>query len=290
MSNMLADRGGLRREPERVRGKRHVSPPVRLWRFRREALVAAALLLTMAAAWAGPPFVTDDPEPVPLHHWEVYAASQYVAVHDGNVGTAPHVEVNYGAAPELQLHLIVPMSYAHAGGTTQYGLGDIEVGAKYRFLRETARRPQIGIFPLVEVPTGNRARGLGNGVPQISLPIWLQKSWGKLTTYGGGGYWINPGAGNQDYWLVGWEAQYSITDRLALGAELFHSTPDTSQTSDSHTGFNVGAMYDFDAGHHLLLSAGNTVHGHAPAHPGLATFHSYVAYQWTFGPGGEEKR
>ena len=26
-------------------------------------------------ALAGPPFVTDDPEPVPLHSWELYLAS-----------------------------------------------------------------------------------------------------------------------------------------------------------------------------------------------------------------------
>ena len=69
-----------------------------------------------------------------------------------------------------------------------HGLGDIELGVKYRFLSETARRPQIGIFPMLEVPSGDPRRGLGNGQVWARLPLWLQKSSGPWTTYGGAGY------------------------------------------------------------------------------------------------------
>ena len=49
--------------------------------------------------------------------------------------------------------------------------------------------PQVGIFPLLEVPTAAQ-EGLGNGHATAFLPLWLQKSWGKWTVYGGGGYGI----------------------------------------------------------------------------------------------------
>ena len=55
-------------------------------------------------ALAGPPYVTDDPEPVEYHHWEVYLASQLAHEPGAWSGTAPHIEVNYGALPNLQLH------------------------------------------------------------------------------------------------------------------------------------------------------------------------------------------
>jgi hypothetical protein len=42
------------------------------------------------------------------------------------------------------------------------------------------------------VPTGNAERGLGTGHTHGFMPLWLQKSFGKWLTYGGG-YWINPG-------------------------------------------------------------------------------------------------
>jgi len=73
-------------------------------------------MLLSATAIAGPPFHTDDPEPVEYKHWEVYLASQYFNFRDGNIMTAPHVEISYGAIPNLQLHLIAPMVIANPAG------------------------------------------------------------------------------------------------------------------------------------------------------------------------------
>lgn len=67
-------------------------------------------------------------------------------------------------------------AYVTPGGA--FGVGDVEVGAKYRFVRETARRPQVGVFPMLELPTGDASRGLGNGQLCARLPVWLQKSAG----------------------------------------------------------------------------------------------------------------
>ncbi len=240
------------------------------------SLIFTALFLPIAVN-AGPPFITDDPEPVELHHWEVYLASQYNNDRDGVSGTAPHIEVNYGAAPELQLHIIAPFAYDHPHGAPMvYGFGDIELGAKYRFIKETRKRPQVGIFPLVELPSGNQSRGLGNGQAQFFLPIWIQKSWGPWTTYGGGGFWHNPGTGNRDYWFTGWLVQRQVTKKLVVGAELFHATSSAIGESD-RTGFNIGLIYDFDEGHHLLFSAGDDIHGRNQGA-------MYLAYQITFGP------
>jgi hypothetical protein len=80
-------------------------------------LVTLLVLLAPSPALAGPPYVTDDPEPVPLGHWEVYLATQDGGVPGGETGgTAPHLEVNYGAAPDLQLHAIVPLAWSRAPG------------------------------------------------------------------------------------------------------------------------------------------------------------------------------
>lgn len=168
----------------------------------RPALILLGSLTVFApiAVWAGPPFVTDDPEPVEYRHGEFYIASQYAKNKDGKEGTLPHFEINYGIVPDVQLHLLVPLAFVHPnGGPTMYGFGDTEVGVKYRFLQETDTAPQVGTFPIVHVPTGDSARGLGGGHVPIFLPIWGQKSWGPWTTYGGGGYWINPGEGNKNF-------------------------------------------------------------------------------------------
>jgi hypothetical protein len=168
------------------------------------------------------------------------------------------VEVNYGAAPNLQLHVIVPWAFdSPSGSPSVTGLGDIELGAKYRFITpgEDDWWPQVGIFPLVELDTGNAQKGLGAGKTREYFPVWLQKNWGDWTTYGGGGYWIIPGAGNQNYWFAGWLLQRQVTKSLALGIEAFHQTSDTIGGKDT-TGFNVGGIYDFNENYHFLFSAG----------------------------------
>src|SRR5579884_1033559 len=135
------------------------------------ALFIAFYLVMIPTSFAGPPFVTDDPEPVDFHHWEFYVASMSSKYHSDWPGTAPHFEVNYGAISNLQLHVIAPLAYdVPPEGASHYGIGDIELGAKYRFIEETNWIPQVGVFPLVQVPTGNALFGNGHGHWQAFLP------------------------------------------------------------------------------------------------------------------------
>jgi hypothetical protein len=197
----------------------------------------------------------------------------------------PSAEINYGAAPNLQLHLIANLAYdSPSSGDGTMGLGDTELGAKYRFINPGDKDwwPEVGVFPLLEIPTGDAGRGLGAGYVQAFLPVWVQKSFGKWTTYGGGGYWINPGPGNRNYWFTGWLLQRQITDKLALGGEVFHTTSNMVGRNGL-TGFNLGGQYDFTEHYHLLFSAGHggllfAVDGAEVTKP----FTYYAAFQWTF--------
>lgn len=109
---------------------------LRLTRASGWAVVLVALAAVRSAP-AGPPYTTDDPEPVPLHGWELYLSDTRVVEAADGTGDAPHVEVNYGAAPGLQLHAIVPLGWARpADGPTTFGLGDVELGVKLRFVEE----------------------------------------------------------------------------------------------------------------------------------------------------------
>ena len=246
-------------------------------RFSRASLLGVVSLMFVGAAHAGPPFITDDPEPVELHHWEVYLATQPFHNADGWSGTLPHLEVNYGLAPDLQVHVIAPMAFNKtAGQSTQYGYGDTELGFKYRFIQETDSFPMVGIFPLVELPSGDADRGLGNGKAQAFFPLWVQKTFGKWSTYGGGGYWYHPGTDNRDYWFMGWQVQRKITDEFALGMEVFHETAKT-RGGGSDTVAQLGAIYDFSENYHLLASIGHTVQGQG-------ALLGYLAFQITFGP------
>src|SRR3974390_3618456 len=84
------------------------------------------LLIAPPAASAGPPFRTDDPEPVEYQHWEYYTFTAGTHVDGDTGGVAPGMEFNSGVIPDGQFHLIV------TGGTfdsptrspTPDGVGD----------------------------------------------------------------------------------------------------------------------------------------------------------------------
>jgi|SRR5450631_1420227 len=174
----------------------------------RSAAVLGASILFSATAHAGPPYMTDDPEPVEFGHWEVYLAAQHFSARDGASGSAPLVDLNYGAWPGLQLHIMGQLTYTRPStGPAFYRPGDTEVGAKIRFVNESKRCSMMSMYPLLDFPTGDVAHRLGTGHTHVFVPLWLQKSFGPWTTFGGGGFWANPGAGNRDYWYLGWEVQ-----------------------------------------------------------------------------------
>jgi len=117
-----------------------------------------------SAAYAGPPFVTDDPEPVDYQHWEFYLFANGDHASGGSAINGPAAELNYGVLPDTQLHLVVPaLTISPDNGPSATGLGDTEFGIKYRFVHESDTWPQIGIFPMAELPTGDSDRSLGNG-------------------------------------------------------------------------------------------------------------------------------
>jgi hypothetical protein len=79
----------------------------------------------------------------------VTAASERDA--DGWTGTSPHVEVNYGAVPDVQLHAIAPLAFAVPDGQrARLGPGDTELGVNWRFIHETEVVPQVGTFPFLD--------------------------------------------------------------------------------------------------------------------------------------------
>ncbi len=205
-------------------------------------------------------------------------ASQDAKTADGWSGTAPQFEVNYGAISNVQIHLIAPLAYdLPVHGPRHYGYGDTELGLKFRFIEETAHCPQAGVFPLLEIPTGDHKNGLGNGHVQAFLPLWLQKDLGNdWTVYGGGGYGINPGAGNRNWGYVGMVAQRQVLKSVLLGGEIYHRTA-LDVSGRNETAFNLAMVTDFGDHHHILFSAGRSIDG-------PTRFQSYIAYQFTFGP------
>jgi hypothetical protein len=238
-----------------VRTKSVRQHPIRL---ERGFLAFLFAVLLNPLSWAGPPFQTDDPEPVAFRHYEAYLFGTFDRAAGSTFSQVPAIEFNWGAAPNLQVHMILPGAYMSANGA--YGVGDAEFGLKYRFVQEAANRPEIGIFPAVELPTGNSRLGLGNGQVWARLPVWAQKSYGPWTTYGGVGYQINHAPGMKDSMFAGWLLQRQISKRLTLGGEAYHQGSQTAGGRQS-TFADAGGYYNVRQNLSLLFMLGHTISG-----------------------------
>ncbi len=217
-----------------------------------------ALLLLPFPAVAAPPFTTDDPAPVDYRHVELDFFTQFTGVKGDVTGVLPALEADYGLLPNLEIHLVAPMAFDSAQGSPfHYGYGDTEFGFKYKFVHQQQDSwvPDVSIAPLAQLPTGDARQNLGNGNTREFFPLWAEKDFGAWETYGGGGYWNNPGVGNKNYWFAGWVLQYQITKNFQFGGEIFHQTASVADGRDS-SGFNLGGAYDLDQHYHILLSAG----------------------------------
>lgn len=241
--------------------------------FAAIAATACAVVFPLTVR-AGPPFLTDDPVPVDLGHFETYVFSQW----DNSPGTSssvtgPAVEFNWGFLPNLQFHVVGPFENVSTPGMPNaFGFGDTEVGVKYRFVQETSGRPQIGIFPMAEVSTGDAARNLGDGETWYRLPVWVQKSYddGKWTIDTGGGAALNAAPGQRNYGFAGLLVQRSLGSGLTLGAEVYTQGP-TAVGSTATTYYNVGGYINPSDQFSILFSVGHSVAGqnHAIGYFGL---------------------
>lgn len=221
--------------------------------------VARLIVLPLAFGWvlgaaeAGPPFVSDDPQPTDYGHFEIYAFSQGGEARDG-VATASGIDFNYGALPNLQVTAVLPVEVSYpAHGPRVAGVGNIELAAKYKFLHQDDFGWDVAVFPRVFLPSASVL--VGERHASFLLPIWLQKDFGDWSTFGGGGCVINRGGASQDYCLMGWALTRHILSNLTLGAEIVHQGAD-SKGGRASTGIGAGVIYDLSDTIHLLTYVG----------------------------------
>lgn len=212
----------------------------------------AFALCASGPAIAGPPFLTDDPEPTPHGAYEIYTFVSGSWGQSGEEGAAG-VDFNYGGAPDLQLTATVPIAFEHPDGDDlASGLDNVELAAKWRFLHQDDFGLDVAVFPRVFIPSGS---SLSDNHASLLLPVWAGGDWGDTGAFGGGGCAINRGGASQDYCIAGFTLTHRFAPGLRLGAEVFHQTPD-EQGGRHSTILGAGATWDISETLHLLGYAG----------------------------------
>lgn len=235
-------------------------------------LAGLALAGLASAAMAGPPYLTDDPAPTDTGHWEIYGFTQG----DGRKSTLDAdagFDLNYGPVKGVQLTATLPLSFSHEPLTGwRGGTGDVELGVKYRFLDDERGGVSAAIFPRVILPTSGIE---SHERTRLLLPLWIGKDFaGGTSLFGGGGYEINPGPGNRDFWQAGVALTHDLDKKVSIGAELAWQQPDAIGGTDQ-TRAGVGSIIRLSDHYALLFSGGPTWAEHRTG------YHFYAAIGFT---------
>ncbi|HTO15602.1 MAG TPA: hypothetical protein VLZ83_07515 [Edaphocola sp.] len=84
----------------------------------------------------GPPMFTDDARVADYKEWELNPSIQ-ILVTDHLTLSAPHIDLNYGVLPNLQLKVEAPLLLDFKQTqSTEMSLGVLNIGIKYRFMDE----------------------------------------------------------------------------------------------------------------------------------------------------------
>ncbi len=230
------------------------------------AAIVGAIFLTATPAFAGPPYVTDDPEPTPYKEFEVYAFAAGTHTQAGNQG-ATGIDFNYGGFEDVQLTAALPLLYEKERGAAAIGgIGNIELAVKYRFLHQDEVGIDVTFFPRVFLPSASHR--LGEQHASVLLPLWAAREWDDWSAFGGGGC-VLQGGGGKTFCLGGAGLTRQILPALQIGAEIYHETADTAG-GDASTGVGFGIRYDVNDTVHVIGSSG----------PGLEHARQTNQYSW----------
>lgn len=128
----------------------------------------------------GPPMLTDDARVADYKEWELNTSINTSYTDHLELST-PHIDLNYGILPNLQLKAEAPfvLTFDRENSAVP-SIGEIIVGVKYRFLDEEKYFISAATFPQYSI---NEHRGL-------FIPVFLEKTIGQFLFGTGIGYFF----------------------------------------------------------------------------------------------------
>lgn len=243
-----------------------------VWKAIRGSAVAVALILFPSGALAqgGPPLITDDPDTPGPGHWEINLAGVVEKSRPDRRLEAPLADINYGVGPRIQLKFEVPwLNVRETGKPVQAGLGNSNVGVKWRFLGQEGQRIAWATYPQAEVNTGRvmAEKGFVNEGSQFLLPTELTIQVSRFEINGEVGR--NFVQNGDDGWIFGMATEVEFDRAFELVGEL---RGERSGASTAELMVNVGARKKMSRQIVLLIAAGRGVRGPADERPQLRLY------------------
>lgn len=239
---------------------------------------ALAFTAGRAHAQGGPPLITDDPGTPGDGRWEINLGFTTEKLRSEMLYEAPLLDINYGLGERIQLKYEIPwLILDEEGGGTRSGLGDSEIGVKYRFLDEERHDVSMSIYPQFSFnnPTSSDERDLVDSGTELALPIQIARRAGPVELSLELGYSLIEH--EEDEWSYGLAAAGPLSERFELLGEV-HGVA-TRDFEEDVLVFNLGGVLRVHENVNLLFSAGRSFRESSTTEPELL---GYLGLQFNF--------
>ena len=258
-------------------------------------LVAAAVLAA-SSAFAARPLVIDDADPLDFMKFKAEGGAYYEKdsgckhwdfPFGAAAGIFPSVELGIGLGGQFEERTEIDETIGRECTTSENGIGDLVIAAKWQFLKETTWLPRQAIVPIVKFPTSDKDKGLGSGKTDYDLTWIASKSLcEKMGAHINLGYsWIGEPADEDvgDILHYGLALDYQLLDPLQWVGEVF-AEKELISGADTAVMFNTGLRLTPGEGLTFDIAAGACLAGDAPDL--IAT----AGLTWEFGFAKEESK
>jgi hypothetical protein len=233
-----------------------------------------------AFAQGGPPYYTNDPGTPGNHNWEINLGYMPFLYNGQSITHTPDVDINFGLGDRIQLTFENAwLRVTDSSSTPKYGLGQDQLGVKWRFYDNEETGFAISVFPQLSLnnPNNSVARGITPRSASLILPLEFSKKLGPIDLNWEAGYnYVHTGA---DGWLAGVVVGHELTENLEVDAEFYGLG--TFHPSGGQQTVGVGARYKIHPPFILLLMAGRSVQASSSQQP---HFVGYFGMQFLLPP------
>lgn len=231
-------------------------------------VVVIVLICSVQTLAQSPPLLTDDPGTPGDGRWEINIVASFERTREHRSFEAPLFDINYGIGNNLQLKVEVPWLIQHAPGEkTQSGLGNTEVGVKWRFLDAEKHGIDMSVYPQIEFnnPTTSVERGLVERGTRFILPVQATRAFGPVELTGELGYSFARHGLNETFY--GLAVARGVSRRVELLAEVYGTS--ANHFHENELVFNIGSIVQLTKKVNLVSAAGRsiyTVAGEGPSY------------------------
>jgi Putative MetA-pathway of phenol degradation len=220
----------------------------------------------LACAQGGPPFYTNDPGTPGNLNWEINIAYMPFFYTGQSVSHTPDLDINFGVGDRIQLtYENAWLRVQNPGAITKFGLGQSNLGVKWRFHDGGEDGVSVSVFPQAFLNNGNDAvrRGITPPNDALLLPFEFSKKLGPVEVDWELGYqFVHKGS---DGWLTGLVVGHEFTKKLELDMEIYSTG--TFHPSESQPTIGFGGRYKLHRPIILLFMAGRSVEPAASNQP-----------------------